>query len=120
MRGEKMGVVLSLAFLAVAASYAADLKWRPKAEQVARLEKKLLLPAGAASLNKYGRYYWGETTRNGKVIYGSLLSLGGRKPGLVIADRPPGDRIMDGGCGVISVIYDLSKDSVSAQCNGLA
>ena len=97
---------------------AAAANWTPKTDQIARLEKKLVLPPGASPLPKYGRYYWGETSKNGKVIYGTL-SLD-RKPGLRVGTRRPTDYILDGGCNFVSVAYDLSKDRVTAWCNGLA
>ena len=112
--------LLALLFGASHTPAIADSGWVPKPDQITKLEKKLVLPAGASPLSKYGRYYWGVTTQGRKFIYGSLQSLGSRKPGLVVTNHPPEDGVSDGGCGVIFVIYDPSRDAVGVRCNGLA
>ena len=116
---EKAGstlILLSLLFGLSQLAIAADAGWSPKADQIARLEKKLVLPPGTRRLGDYGRYYWGTTEKGAKVIRGELDF--GQPLGIHIVDQPPRGPT-DQGCNRIYIWYELAKDKVSAQCDGV-
>ncbi len=87
-----------------------------------RIERDVRLPAGADALYSYSRFYaWQERedgVRKVVAVYQNLTPAprGGR---WVTEDELP--LISDGGCGVISLSYDVATQRIEhVSCNGLA
>lgn len=85
-----------------------------------RIESRLELPADAHGLTEYARYYaWDD----GRVVAvyiaaGRDVRAGERH---WLADNRDLPMHLDGGCDVISVVYDLETQSVEQSlCNGVA
>src|SRR5690348_1756474 len=95
---------------------AADQSWKPKADQVAHLEKILKMPAGTHPMGEYGRHYWGDTVEGARVIRGTLVY--GERVGVYLANTAPLERFTDQGCDRVRVQYNLSKNRVIASCDG--
>lgn len=81
---------------------------------MAKIEKKVRLPTGAAPLTVYRRHYAWSGTRD---IVHAVYARGGR-PGrlwLALEELPI---ILDGGCSVISFDYDVERDRpLKVVCN---
>ncbi|MGE4063665.1 MAG: hypothetical protein AB7E79_09880 [Rhodospirillaceae bacterium] len=110
-------------------------------ESIAALEPKVVMPAGAAALTSYDRYYAPGTLEGRDVIVGVFLKRPSRLregaqpvPGFLSAytiavDKLP--RIKGGGCTVVTIYVDVAsgqflklpvtgKAAQPAVCNGLA
>ena len=85
---------------------------------VDRLEQTLALPVGADALDSYARAWWME----GHLLHGLFVQpsmLPGLEAGRVLLPGPPPYDVLDGGCGVIHVIYNPTPMVVeSLACNG--
>lgn len=69
-------------------------------------------------VSRYSRYYSYATQDGRRVIIGDYQH-GRADPG--IYRGPPKTVILDGGCGVIRLVFDAESGRVlSAQCNGMA
>jgi hypothetical protein len=108
-------IVLAIFLGAFQPTSAAEV-WSPQPDQIAHLEKRLVLPPGARPLGEYGRYYWGTTDKGKKVIRGELNF--GQPIGVHIVDQPPLGPT-DQGCRRVYVWYELAKDKLSIQCDGV-
>jgi hypothetical protein len=108
---------LLLVLLIATPAWAADGNWTPNSDQIARLEKKLVLPPGARALADYSRLYWGTTERGDQIIGGALVY--GRQLGIHLMKQPIRQSITDQGCNWIFVRFDLAKDKVTANCDGV-
>ena len=102
--------------------------WTPSQTQVARLET-LVKPKGLTrkirALGEYDRAYAGTTVSGRKIVEGRWALHGwtgaipAPNPKIVSFDALPD--ILDGGCGVVTVMYDVATDKiVLLQCNGVA
>jgi len=88
---------------------------------MAQIEQQVQLPANAHKLNKYARYYAADGTRviATYIISGSDERLVGKRRWM--ADKRDLPMVMDGGCMVVNVVYDLAKKKVEqSSCNGVA
>lgn len=102
-----------------------DLKTFAELEQDLDLEAALtsdLSRGGDTSemppLSRYSRYYSYATQDGRRVIIGDY-QRGRVAPG--IYRGPPETVILDGGCGVIRLVFDAESGRLlSAQCNGIA
>jgi hypothetical protein len=110
-------LVLAFLFCAQVSPDAAETNWSPNSDQIARLEKKLVLPPGTRPLRAYARYYWGTTEKGVKVIRGGLVLE--RQLGIHIVEQAPSVN-PDQGCRAVSVWYEPARDKVSAQCSGVS
>ena len=113
------GLLAAFVVLAEAPAVAQD-EASVSAETAARIEAEVVLPDGARPLDGYARYYYPEL---GKVI-GYYIGAGDGPPldldPGVFLTMPPIE-IDDGGCGVVTVIFDPVADRVeSVACNGEA
>jgi hypothetical protein len=115
--------------LTMAASFAAlasDTGWTPNAKDIARLESVLDLSRAQQlggpppeKLAKYARFYAGVVVHDHKMIRGVLLLAPRTRIEIVPEKGLPA--IMDGGCGIINLLYDpKSARVVWITCNGLA
>src|SRR5260221_8208949 len=109
-----VGLVLMIASVGLP-GYAETPPNYPNPAQVARVERVVVLPRGASPLGRYARYYSLETVDGRAVIVGYYL-LGEAEPGIHYGNSPV--TVMDGGCGVVTVVFDLRSNTVSsAYCN---
>lgn len=79
------------------------------------IEADVRLPNGAKNLSDYARYYY----RDGTKVVGIYVS--GDKPGRRWVMKSKAPVIMDGGCGVVNVVFDVASRRVTSTfCNGAA
>ena len=120
---KQAGVLFAVLLLAAPASGAVPTDyWRPTLAEVARLETRLALPAKAAPLARYTRYYTGAPPKGSHRITGLLYRDVDGTAGVRIVEKP-GDwpKVSDGGCDVIEVTYSLATDEIlQMACNGVA
>ena len=99
--------------------------WTPGAAQISRLEAVAKPVGEMAALSKYDRDYAGTTVAGHKVIEGRWVQRNWNttpqtpNPKIVpFTDLP---EIDDGGCSVVTVMYDVKADKiVLLKCNGFA
>ncbi|WP_177204002.1 hypothetical protein [Sphingobium sp. AP50] len=92
---------------------------RESEELMAKIETKIAMPQRAWPLKDYSRYYYWASDTDHRKVYG-VLSMD-RKPGRWWVEVDEAPQIMDGGCSVISLTYDVLSDRVvSIFCNGEA
>ena len=123
MRGMKLALTCVAALVLVAAAPMPF--WGPSPAQIARLEM-LVKPTGQIrALAKYERAYAGTTVSGRKMIEGRWISPNwnarpqARSPQIVPFGSLP--EILDGGCSVVTVMYDVQTDKILLlQCNGVA
>lgn len=84
---------------------------------MASIEAAVTLPPGAADLQAYSRVYtWAEGGRKVRAVYERVEAPGRR---WVPESQLP--LIMDGGCGVVTLVFDVTSNRVEAiSCNGEA
>jgi hypothetical protein len=84
---------------------------------MASIEASIRLPAGAGDLESYERVYaWAQSGRKVSAVY-----FTGGVPGRRWVEASQLPLIMDGGCGVITLTYDVASSRVEGiGCNGLA
>ncbi|MEI9850999.1 MAG: hypothetical protein WDN24_09280 [Sphingomonas sp.] len=83
-----------------------------------RIEAAVKMPAGAQPIAGYARYYaWADKART-KV---TAVYLHGGHPGrkwIGFDDLP---LVLDGGCGVVSLVFDAASGTIDEiYCNGAA
>lgn len=90
-----------------------------KIEEVRALERHFVLPRGAAPLQKYTRYYSTQIEDGRRYLQGYFILGAPDPPGIYLRESHP--EIMDGGCGVVTLTYDLERhEFLGAGCNGVA
>jgi len=96
--------------------------WRPSASAIAALEGQLKLPKGAWPLSGYDRYYTGTWVSGRRMIKGVLYIEHANQHGKVrIVTEQELPVIMDGGCSVVTVFFDVATNRVAGTfCNGIA
>ena len=92
----------------------------PTTLQVAyELERVLVLPKGAYSLFEYTRYYAAVLHDGRSMVRGEFV--GGPSKVVVVKGESSLPLIMDGGCSVVNVLYDvMAHKVVQVSCNGYA
>jgi len=81
---------------------------------VRQLEARAVMPEGTKPIDAYTRYYVPGYDHERRVVYG-LLKEGGDKR-IHLSNGPI---IMDGGCSVVELIFDVTAGQVtSIKCNG--
>lgn len=85
-----------------------------------RIEALVTMPEGARRLADYRRSYaWDGGTRGHRRVIGVYYAFGEFEPGrhwVVQSELPV---VFDGGCGLVTIIYDADADRIeSAACNG--
>ena len=94
-------------------------RWSPSYASIAKIESDLRLPRGARPLNEYTRYYSPDAKRGRHAVIGVLVAGGDRAIHIVSHSDLP--QILDGGCGVIDLFYDMDNaESMQISCNGNA
>jgi hypothetical protein len=92
----------------------------PPTLQVAHeLERMLVLPKGAKSLFEYTRYYAMVVQDGRSMLRGEFV--GGPSKIIVVKSEASLPLIMDGGCSVVNVLFDvMAHKVVQIVCNGYA
>ena len=94
-------------------------QWSPSLASIEKLESDLRLPRGAGPLNDYTRYYSSDPRRGRHAVTGVLVAGGDRAIHIISYSDLP--KILDGGCGVIDLFYDMDDaKSLEISCNGNA
>ena len=95
----------------------------PTVEQTSimdRIERDVRLPEDAGPLGSYVRYYALHQDSHGTRIVTGIY-VRSRTPGRRWVEETELPMIDDGGCGVVSVNYDLAAQRIqNVYCNGLA
>ena len=95
--------------------------WVPDADVIAVLERTIKLPAGATTLEHYNRYYTGVIESGHRKLVATYVGEDGRGKIMVVDSVSALPGILDGGCGVISVEYDVTDHRfLKVLCNGYA
>jgi hypothetical protein len=112
--------VLLSALSVCQSGHAVGSPWVPTANDIKELEGKVRMPKGAAPLNTFTREYAGRIENGHHLIVGLYSGSGGR----IVIDKSPAelnDTTLDGGCGIVSVEYDLTIHKViDIRCHGEA
>jgi hypothetical protein len=91
--------------------------WTPSDSQIAELED--LVRQKRSQSVSYARHYAGVMQGDRRIISGVFVAEGiGEKPGVYVASEAELPAILDGGCSVIHVTYDLSSKDLTSRCNG--
>lgn len=93
-------------------------------ELIAGIEARIVLPEGAGPMESYSRTYsresWNDEGYEEGYVFGVLESVSDR-PGTASWLEGPVSAPMDGGCGVVTLRYDLSSATFDyIRCNGEA
>lgn len=82
-----------------------------------RIERIVVLPAGAAPLTNYGRYYaWEQRTDGVRKVLAVYVFERQPQRHWVAQNQLP--LIMDGGCAIISVTFDVAAGRIEwVACN---
>lgn len=87
---------------------------------VETVEGNLNLPSGAHSLDSYTRYYAEEVVGGRRMLVGIFVYKDG-EPGIRIVEPSALPRVLDGGCRVVNLRYDIERRKLSGLfCNGVA
>lgn len=94
--------------------------WVPSLELIGDIESSIELPAEARPLATYARYYAGVTDEDGRRLVRAVYVAGGGKV-VIVGDETKLPSILDGGCDVIDLKYDVTNHRlVFATCHGYA
>jgi hypothetical protein len=87
-----------------------------------RIEREVRLPEGAGALASYARYYaWQQRGDGVRKVVAVYQNLTGERPGRHWVTERDFPVIMDGGCGVVTLSYDVAAQRIEhVSCNGLA
>lgn len=92
--------------------------WTPTIDLVEKVEAELKMPAGT-KLSSYARYYYGQISQGRRVLIGEFV-LGSDAPGVHIVTSEKAPEILDGGCSLIDLKYDVeNRVVVDISCNGV-
>ena len=93
--------------------------WSPTAPLIAQVEPQLKMPAGT-SLSGYMRYYYGVMKHGHRILVGVLIR-DDKHAGIEITSEAKATKVLDGGCGVVNLKYDVDqKRTLAIFCNGNA
>jgi hypothetical protein len=89
-------------------------------ELMARIEREVRLPEGAAPLASYARFYaWQERGDGIRKVIAVYLGVGERTPGRRWVTESEFPLILDGGCGLVTLSYDAAAQRIEhVTCNG--
>jgi hypothetical protein len=91
---------------------------QPSEGEIQALEREISMPAGARPVSAYDRYYAAAIQDGRRVIHGIYFGNGGKTTIEASGNLPV---VMDGGCGVVNVDYDVeSHKFIRVFCNGVA
>jgi hypothetical protein len=99
-------------------------EWTLDRNLVERIEAHITLPPTAGSLSNFNRYYAKKKSSSKKLLIGLYLNKtfnphSGEDINIVDESKLP--HVLDGGCGVIYMQYDIDNDRlIDIKCNGNA
>jgi hypothetical protein len=80
-----------------------------------KIESSVRMPQGAEALTRYRRYY----CRDGQAVVGTYVLSS--KPGREWREKNKMMLVLDGGCGVVNIIFSTKESRVTyTDCNGVA
>lgn len=92
----------------------------PSTSLVAEIEASLKMPSKAFPLDTYVRYFAGEVADDRRLVVGTFLH-DPKNAGVRIVEREKMPEVLDGGCSVVNLKYDMERKEVLALfCNGEA
>jgi hypothetical protein len=104
--------------------------WTPDTAAIAKLESSIKPGAiprwgngHSPVITDYARYYTGATMNGESVILGEFVAPSGSayKGVYVVHSEVQFPMILDGGCGIVHVVYSVKAQKlVSVGCNGVA
>jgi hypothetical protein len=85
-----------------------------------RIEREVRMPDGAGAVSSYARYYaWRQGKDGTRNVVAVWQNLTGERPGRHWVTERDFPLIMDGGCGVITLSYDVAAQRIDrVACNG--
>ena len=131
MQTSRIAILLGAFFSSLAGAAMAE-PWMPDQPTIAKLEASLQIPDWGRStqypdghvpaVSEFARYYTGDAFDGRKMVFAELVSLDKGpefEPGIHLVNSVaafPG--IEDGGCHVVSLVYDVDQDCViGMRCN---
>lgn len=91
--------------------------WVPSSALVKQIEAGLTMPK-ALALHSYRRYYSGDLFKGRRIVVAVFLESD--HPGTEIVPQSKLPRILDGGCSVVNLRYDIKlKKMLVIACNGV-
>ena len=89
-------------------------------ELMDQIERQVRLPEGAGPLASYARYYaWQQRDDGLRKVIGVYVRLSGHAPGRYWVAENEFPLILDGGCAMISLSYNLAAQRIEhVTCNG--
>jgi len=80
-----------------------------------KIESSVRMPQGGEALTRYRRYYH----RDGHAVVGTYVLSS--KPGREWREKTKTIMVLDGGCGVVNVVFSTKENRVTyTDCNGVA
>ena len=90
---------------------------RRQAAFMDEIDGSVRLPVGASALKSYNRYY--VYGKHGDVFGLYVLAHAGERPERQwLTDPTQLPIVLDGGCGVVGVKFDIKSKKTEARCNG--
>ncbi len=112
-----MILATAIAALLSGPSTAADTRWRPDADLIARIETKMVMPQGAHVLAHYERYYAGDVVNGRRVVQGRFQWSRRSFIRIVAPEKLPVNK--DGGCDFVDLTWDVEADKMAQiACHG--
>lgn len=103
---------------------AVEYQWVPDIKGIKKIERKLRLPRGGYKLKHYVRYYWGTLEDGVPILNGEFytpISDNEEANKIFINDSEGPPAILDGGCSVINLRWNMaSGELIALWCNGVA
>ncbi len=91
-----------------------DTFWVLDPAVVHKLEAQIVMPEGAKPISVYTRYYEPGFDHGRRTVFGLLTEKGDRQ--IHIGHQPI---VMDGGCSVVDLTFDVAtKQVTSIKCHG--
>ena len=120
MRAGRFSIIVWMAAFFAGLGMASAESWSPDTALVAKVEKELVLPRSSKPLKEYKRYYFGILSGKERIL-GAVFVYKEGEAGALIVKEAEAPQILDGGCGVIHLKYDVDGQKViSLFCNGEA
>ncbi|GLQ97281.1 hypothetical protein [Dyella mobilis] len=116
--GVFASVLLLFTVVARAGEAPGTSQWIPTAQQISAVEAQLVMPSGSKPLPVYTRYYYGQIVLGRHLLIGEFVLGKGRGFRIVSPNKAP--QVLDGGCSVVNLKYDIErKKAVAIFCNGM-
>ena len=94
-------------------------EWTPSASLVAQIEAKIKMPKGT-TLAAYTRHYYGVVENKHRILIGVYIQSD-KFPGIRISPMAAVPKVLDAGCGVVNLKYDVNQGrTLAIFCNGNA